>query len=112
MNDLVTTALLITVIGMGLVFISILLLWLMMAVLVKVTTVQNDDENTVNTKQNAQLIELDRKRRAALAAVTVALARQADSMDPHAFPLPPTAIVSAWQAVLRTRMLMRRGQRR
>lgn len=45
----------------------------------------------------------------AVAAVSVALAEQADHSRPHVFPLPPTALVSAWQAVMRTRMLSKRG---
>jgi len=57
-------------------------------------------------------VQTERKRRAAAIAVTVALAQQADITEPHEFPLPPTAIVSAWQAVMRTRMLNKRGPTR
>lgn len=99
-------ALLITALGMGLVFAAILLLWGMMAGLVKLTASTNGDNETKEEKEQA---ELDRKRRAAIAAVAVALAKQADATEPHEFPLPPTAFVSAWQAVLRSRILNKRG---
>lgn len=105
----------ITVIGMGLVFAAILTLWLAMSALAfldseflqafsariglspKIRQKSLDDGNA------------DRKRKAAIAAVVVALARQGGS-DLHEFPLPPTAFVSAWQAVMRSNIIKRRGQ--
>lgn len=101
MSENVLLALQITVVGMGLVFSAILLLWLLMALLVRVTSgrVRLVDQPEID----------DRKRRAAVAAVTIALARQA-SPEPRPFPLPPTAIVSAWQAVTRANHLHRQGR--
>lgn len=110
MQENLYLAIQITLVGMGLVFVAILLLWGLMAVLVRLTS-----EKPV--KETAQEIGSDqdqtsRRRRAAAIAVAIALAQQADTTGPHEFPLPPTAIVSAWQAVLRTRMLSKRGPTR
>lgn len=99
-----TNALLITSIGMGLIFGAILLLWGMMALLVRLT----DDSAKEKAKKGEQINELNLKRRAAAAAVTAALAQES-SFEPHEFPLPPTALVSAWQAVMRTKILNKRG---
>ena len=96
----------ITLIGMGLVFGAILLLWALMALLVRFTSGATPAEES--QIQQAQ----DRRRQAAAIAVAIALARQASSMEPHEFPLPPTAQVSPWQAVMRTRILNKRGPTR
>jgi Na+-transporting methylmalonyl-CoA/oxaloacetate decarboxylase gamma subunit len=101
MSGNILLALQITVVGMGLVFGAILLLWLLMALLVRFTSAR--------ARVVGQPEVDDRKRRAAVAAVTIALARQA-STGPRPFPLPPTAIVSAWQAVTRANHLNRRGR--
>ncbi len=68
-------------IGMALVFGAILLLWAGMAALARITA-----------------------PRPPSAALAVVRARQM-----HAFPLPPTALVSAWQAVRRSAQLRQRG---
>lgn len=94
-------ALLITVMGMGLVFGIILLIWLMMTILVKFT--QNSIKKDHHLpKKNENYIYM--KKCAAAVAVVIALARS-HAMEPHPFPLPPTASVSAWQALNRTEML-------
>jgi sodium pump decarboxylase gamma subunit len=110
-------ALWITVIGMSLVFGAILLLWVVMAVLVRFTADRPSENEALS--QNQPPVQLEeaslaaaRKRRAAVAAVAVALAHQADSTLPHEFPLPPPAVVSAWQAVARSRTLSIRGSKR
>jgi Na+-transporting methylmalonyl-CoA/oxaloacetate decarboxylase gamma subunit len=96
-------ALQITVVGMGLVFGAILLLWAVMAVLMRLT-----QERAPVEAEAEPPADLDIKQRAALAALAVALAREA-SAELHEFPLPPTAQVSAWQTVMRTKMLNKRG---
>jgi negative regulator of replication initiation len=101
MEDL-TTALEITIVGMGLVFGAIVLLWLTMLLLMRFTS----------EKAAADAAERERKRRAAIAAVAVALAREAQQTKPQAFPLPPTAVVSAWQSVQRGRLLAQKGPQR
>jgi Na+-transporting methylmalonyl-CoA/oxaloacetate decarboxylase gamma subunit len=90
----------ITLIGMGLVFLAIILLWFIMMLMVRLTATPKKEEIISQ--------EADLKRRAAIAAVSVALAHQANTV-PREFPLPPTALVSAWQAVMRSRMLNKRG---
>jgi hypothetical protein len=101
MNPDLWLALQITLIGMSVVFGCILLLWLMMTLLVRWTS----SKQKITTKED---LNLERKRRAALAAVAYALANQA-SNEPRPFPLPQQTIVSAWQAVTRANQLRRRG---
>ena len=105
-------ALWITVIGMSLVFASILLLWAVMVLIMRLLPVAKPPEQVLQEVNSGPSLEDNRKRRAALAAVAVALAQQADSTQPHEFPLPPPAMVSAWQAVARSRTLSIRGSRR
>jgi hypothetical protein len=95
-------ALQITAAGMGLVFGAIILLWIVMAVLVKLTSKETSPAGLRMSDDN-------RKRKAAAAAVAVALAAQSD-LEPHEFPLPPTAVVSAWQGVMRSNILNKRGR--
>jgi Na+-transporting methylmalonyl-CoA/oxaloacetate decarboxylase gamma subunit len=108
-SDLIV-ALQITVVGMGLVFAAILLLWGLMALLVRLTP-ERGEEQTQEASDD-RLAETERKRRAAAVAVAIALAQQAESREPNEFPLPPTPLVSAWQAVMRTSMLNKRGPTR
>ena len=98
MTTQISLALEITLIGMGLVFAAIFLLWIIMAILVRLTADKGDQESQ----------EKILKHKAAVAAISVALARQVGT-SPREFPLPPTALVSAWQAVMRTKMLNKRG---
>ncbi len=106
MGENLTNALTITVVGMSLVFGAILLLWAVMTVLMRLAADEGEPAGS------DAVIETGRRRRAALAAVAVALARQADQNEPHEFPLPPTAIVTAWQAVQRSQQLTRKGPTR
>jgi Na+-transporting methylmalonyl-CoA/oxaloacetate decarboxylase gamma subunit len=107
MADTLTTALLITLMGMGLVFGSILLFWALMSALVRVTADRSPARGEARPEEPA-IAERALKERAALAAVAVALAREAEA-GPQPFPLPPTALVSTWQAVLRAKQLGQRG---
>jgi Na+-transporting methylmalonyl-CoA/oxaloacetate decarboxylase gamma subunit len=100
-------ALQISVVGMGLVFGAIILLWGLMALLVRLAPERS--KPATQEAQDSRLTELERKRRAAAIAVAVALAQQEEIGEPHEFPIPPTALVSAWQAVMRTSMLGKRG---
>jgi Na+-transporting methylmalonyl-CoA/oxaloacetate decarboxylase gamma subunit len=100
-------ALQITAIGMGLVFASIFLLWIMMSILMRLTSEKELDGKVVEEEE--RLHELERKKKAAIAAVVVALMKDLNT-ELHEFPLPPTAIVSAWQAVNRSEMLKKRGR--
>lgn len=108
MSNELFLALQITVIGMGLVFGSILLFWLVMAVLVRVT-----QESVVQDAEQAGQLraEHERKRRAAVAAVAAALAHDTHR-EPNEFILPPASTVSPWQAVMRANQLRQRGRKR
>jgi Na+-transporting methylmalonyl-CoA/oxaloacetate decarboxylase gamma subunit len=94
-------ALIITLVGMGLVFLAIIVLWLLMlgltAMIVERARKVPDDSE-----------ELERKKKAAAVAVSIAISQQtAAGISP--FPLPPTATVSAWQLTMRTEHLRKRG---
>jgi Na+-transporting methylmalonyl-CoA/oxaloacetate decarboxylase gamma subunit len=103
-------ALQITGIGMGLVFGSIILFWLIMAALVRLTKpgVEQSPEEEPRQgdvqedmpSENALL-----KRHAAVAAVAVALACRTGAAQPAARPASPTAQASAWQVVQRAKSL-------
>lgn len=115
MSTNIILALEITAIGMGLVFAAILLLWGVMAALVRlaVDPAEGPEEAEAEPPAPAEAAPaVDRKRMAAAIAVAYALAQQSNAKEPHEFPLPPTALVSAWQAVMRTRILNKRGSTR
>jgi Na+-transporting methylmalonyl-CoA/oxaloacetate decarboxylase gamma subunit len=109
MNENLIIALQITLIGMSLVFGVIVVLWIAMAVLVRVTA-----QRAAPIEETVPVVEVDHtalKRRAAIAAVAVALANEL-TPQLHEFPEPPTSIVSAWQAVQRSRYLTQRALQR
>jgi hypothetical protein len=83
------------------VFLGMLLLWVLMALLVRIPE--------VNPKGSPGENETDLRAKAALAAVMIALEAQARG-EPRLFPLPPTSSVSPWQAVTRASLLGQRGQ--
>jgi hypothetical protein len=100
-----------TIIGTGLVFGAILLLWGAMALLVRLLPALPEAEarpapaaGSSTPLPRAEAAADTRPARAAAVAVAVALALEAGS-HVHAFPPPPTATVSAWQAVMRGRQL-------
>ena len=107
-------ALQISIIGMSLVFGAIVLLWALMAVLVRVTAeppveaarraISGDGLARSASSSSDQTL----RKRAAVVAVAVALARQR-AAAPSAFALPGTAQVSTWQAVMRSQQLKQRG---
>jgi Na+-transporting methylmalonyl-CoA/oxaloacetate decarboxylase gamma subunit len=106
MSEPIAIALQIALIGMALVFTSILLLWGVIALLVRVTAVREPEDAPVITPD--QTVEQERKRRAAATAVAIALALEAND-QPNLLPQPPTPLVSAWQAVTRSTILDKRG---
>lgn len=109
MSENLLIALQITLIGMSLVFGVIIVLWIVMSLLVRVTARREAPIEEVAAPGPADQTEL--KRRAAIAAVSVALAHE---LTPplHEFPEPPTTIVTAWQAVQRSRYLTQRALQR
>ena len=106
MFEQVSIALLITVVGMGLVFAALILLQVFMTLLVRFTSVKQSA-----SESDTALEDENQKQEAAVIAVGIALAEQ-EAKTPREFPLPPTAIVSAWQLAQRANTLNRRGPTR
>ena len=100
MNPLITS-LWITTLGMGLVFGAIVLLWGLMSLMTRILA---EREASLEVPDEAR----EKKARAAAAAVAVALAEQAQSRIGH-FPMPNTALVSAWQLGMRSRQMYQKG---
>lgn len=100
--------LLISLIGMGLVFGAIVLFWALIRLLVGLA----GDGQSAMREPAAATEEREMKRLAAATAVSVALAERDALSEPQPFPLPPTALVSTWQAVLRARQLAQRRRAR
>lgn len=106
---------LITAIGMGLVFVAILLLWGLMALIVLIPDGAATEEKTapgapatdavVVEAAGADPLELGLKQQAAAAAVAIALAsdKTQKKSSPMLADLIPT--VSAWQAFHRTNLI-------
>lgn len=112
MTSNLTIALLITAVGMGLVFGAILVLWFGMAALVKLTEKLNREEPKQATiaESSTSAVKDNRKLAAAIGAA-YALAHSKQSTV-HEFPLPSMAFVTAWQAVMRSKNFsMRRHSR-
>ena len=103
----------ITLVGMGLVFAALILLWVVMGVLVRLARDRRAPAQAGEAEppppEPAPRREL--RRRAAAIAVAVALARQAE-VQARAFPVAQPDAVTAWQAVTRARQLSQRGARR
>jgi Na+-transporting methylmalonyl-CoA/oxaloacetate decarboxylase gamma subunit len=111
MSEEIRLSLEITAIGMSVVFGGILLLWLVMTLLVKLT---GKREKQVEGEDETGELQVDLtalRQRAALAAVAVALARRRRD-EPQPFPLPETTLVSAWQVVTRSHLLRKGGRLR
>jgi Na+-transporting methylmalonyl-CoA/oxaloacetate decarboxylase gamma subunit len=107
MNN-ITLALQITAIGMGLVFFTILILWLMMTLLTMLTA---DKEHASDSPKADPDSKDDILAQAAAIGVAMAIAEQ-QSSSAHPLNEPPTAIVSAWQLGMRTRQMTQKGEKR
>ncbi len=110
MAENLVNSLVITLIGMGITFVAIVLLWWMMAGLTAIPFKQEVDDAPA-TAEAAEEDEGQLKAKAAAVAVAIALAEQELSA---ARPLttPPSALVSAWQLGTRSRQLYEKGKRR
>ena len=111
MNNLVI-ALQVTAVGLGLVFAAILVLWLMMTLLTKLTADGAPSLNTTSS-DSARIDSLPETQflaQAAALGVAMAIAEQQLSAA-HPLVDPPTAIVSAWQLGMRTPQMTQKGGR-
>ena len=113
MAENLNAALQITLVGMTFVLAALGLLWVMMAVLVRVTAEREPAALPAETPAGvtAGAPPRDVQRRAAAAAVALALARLAES-HPALPPARPAPNVSPWQAVMRARLMRQRERRR
>jgi Na+-transporting methylmalonyl-CoA/oxaloacetate decarboxylase gamma subunit len=102
--ELMTDALWITLIGMGLTFGAIVLFWGMMS-LITALPVKEESVGQDNILPNE-----DQKAKAAAIAVAIALAEQEQQQTAY-FPMPETAFVSAWQLGMRTRQMYQKGSK-
>jgi Na+-transporting methylmalonyl-CoA/oxaloacetate decarboxylase gamma subunit len=109
MSENLLIALQITLIGLSLVFGVIIVLWIAMSLLMRITAQREEPIEEVAVLGPAD--QSDLKLRAAIAAVSVALAHEL-TPQLHEFPEPPTSLVSAWQAVQRSRYLTQRALQR
>lgn len=109
MTENLMDALQVTVVGMALIFGLILLLWAMMALLVR----WGRDTEQASLDETPSIENTASKQQAAAIAVAIAMAldKQEAKITPR-FPLPQTATVSAWQAVMRSNTLKERGIKR
>lgn len=108
MSENLNLALQITVVGMSLVFITLGLFAVVMAVVVRVTAEQPARAEPASTPLAA---DSSRQARAAAAGVALALA-QARHAETTKRPPPPTATVSPWQAARRANQMRRGGRTR
>jgi Na+-transporting methylmalonyl-CoA/oxaloacetate decarboxylase gamma subunit len=111
----ISIALQITVLGMGLVFAAIILLWGMMALLTYLAA-EKEVEVSASVTPSPSLRSAsqppagrgEKRAQAAAIAVAMALAEEQDAQA-HLLSMPSTAIVSAWQLGMRTRQMYQKG---
>ncbi len=108
MSDNFLVILLILLIGFGLVLLANLLLCVLVLVFGKMIY-----EKCINTGFlfHPSKPDIELRKKIAVAAAVVATAID-DEITSHTFPLPATAFVSAWQAVMRSDILRRHGRPR
>ena len=95
----------ITLAGMGIVFGAIVLFWGLMALLVRVA----GDRPAAAVTEEPEPSDDHLAKQVAAAAAVAAVVAQTRKPVVH---VPPTAIVSAWQAVMRSGQMRRRGPAR
>lgn len=96
-------ALLITMIGGGMVFLGLILLWIMMSILVILTSQKKAPIPSQEDNSEGENLDIARKKMAAVAAVTAAMAllNSTFSYSTHR----EDAIISSWQNMHRNRQL-------
>ncbi len=118
MSIVIQQGLIVTAIGMGLVFIVIIFFWWMMNVLVRATTKSETPTDTAKAKMTAdtgrmtELAGFETRRRAAAAAVAVALALKEAGV--HTLPgmaQGEMGRMSPWQSTHRVHQLKQYNKR-
>lgn len=96
-------ALFITLVGMGLVFVGLIALWLMMAIVVKLTSNNKNSPEPVAGQSgiSSKESDLEYKQKAAAAAVAAVLTFMNTSLTPS--PHMEQDSISPWQAAHRSR---------
>ena len=102
------TALQITALGMGLVFLGIIIIWL---IIVTITASTTRMTGPAMEKPEDSDKQHDLRVKAASIAVAAILAEQRQA-GVSRFPIPPTALLSARQLIMRTRQLNREANHR
>ena len=116
MSNIIQQGLMITVIGMGLVFLVIIFLWWLMGLLVKVTT---KDEVVVEEPEPAatgemlvhEMAAIEQLRRAAAAAVAVGLTIESHTAHRLQGQTQANGGMSPWQSVHRAHQLEQYNKR-
>lgn len=118
MNILIQQGLIVTAIGMGLVFVVIFFFWWMMNALVRATTKNEVPPETAKVKMTAdtgrmaEMAGLETRRRSAAAAVAVALAMaDAGTLDRHGMLLGESGRMNPWQSTHRAQHLAQNNKR-
>jgi Na+-transporting methylmalonyl-CoA/oxaloacetate decarboxylase gamma subunit len=101
-------ALLITIIGGGMVFLGLILLWVMMSLLVKLTTQKNPPPASPENKVEIDNLEIARKKKAAVAAVSAAMTLLNSTVGASSHR--EDALISSWQAMHRNRQINQASQ--
>lgn len=105
MSPSISLALQITLVGMALVFVGILVLWAMMALMVRLFADKKEDGRT-NSEQAADAItDREQKRLAAAVAVASAIGIQNTSISISTHK--EREMISAWQAAHRSHQVYR-----
>ncbi len=106
MSGDIQSALLITAIGMSLVFAAIVLLWGFMALLVRVSEGREPVESSEEPESAAMACNSDESRmKKRAAAVAVAVALTSLKASPAYFPPGAETVVGPWQTVMRSHQL-------
>jgi sodium pump decarboxylase gamma subunit len=119
MSEILLQGLMITIIGMGLVFVVIIFLWWLMGLLVRMTTRKTQAstldvpaDDTVAASRVAEMADIEKQRRAAAAAVAVGLALTKRRTHLVNGDLQAgMGAMSPWQSVHRTRQLHEQQKR-
>lgn len=123
MSEILRQGLLITAIGMGLVFAVIIFLWGLMALMMRLTSVEKKEKKNLEEPIDStfiqegddalpeqQMQQIEEKRRAAAAAVAVALAmKKNQTHQKDKLSAEKQGKLSPWQTVHRMRQLGKRN---